>query len=132
MKGILITLAAFTVVSPLVAFGISQMLIALRVGFPFTKFLEKKYGGVQGGEIRKRCCITVFIWLVLLGLVAAGLFWWGNQDVLIGAGIGAAFALVLSINGTKPGPSTIGDYFNAYGRFISEETVQKIQESQVS
>lgn len=126
MKGILISLAAFTVTGPLAAFGLSQLLIALRVGFPFTKFLETKYGGVQGGEIRKRCCATVFIWLVILGLVTAGLFWWGNTDVLIGAGIGAAFALFHAWRGTAPGASTVDDYFHAYARFINEETIKLI------
>lgn len=107
-------------------FGFSQIFISLRVSLPFTKYLELKYGGIDAHAIRSRAWCTVALWLVILGGIAAGLFFWNDRDVLIGAGIGAALAILATFAKSKPGPNTIPEYFQAYGRMISEETMKKI------
>lgn len=109
-------------------FGFSQIFISLRVSLPFTKYLDLKYGGIDAWAIRSKVWGTVALWLVILGGIAAGLFFWNDRDILIGAGIGAALAILATFAKSKPGPNTIPEYFQAYGRMISEETMTKIGE----
>lgn len=116
---------SFFVVEFLAILGLSQIFVAFRTAFPFTKYLEAKYGGIDAKTIRKRASITVIIWLVIICGIACGLVFWGDRMVMAGAGCAFVLALLLSWPKSKPGPQPIEDYFNAYRSLISDETMQQ-------
>lgn len=116
--------AAWTVAGMLVGFGGSMILLCLRVALPLTGFIEKNYGGIDARAVRGRVTVTILIWIVLLGGVAAGLFIWGDKMVLIGAGIGAAIQLFVAFSKSGPTPQNISDYYRAYGQYIQPETLE--------
>ena len=117
--------AEFLIAEFVSVLGLSQIFVALRTAFPFTKYLEAKYGGIDAKTIRKRAGITVAIWLVILCGIACGLVLWGDRMVMAGAGCAFVLALLLSWPKSKPGPQPIEDYFNAYRSLISDETMQQ-------
>jgi len=117
----LLVFAMIAVGFMLYAFGFMQVLISLFCTIPTTKAFNTGDYFIDTKGIYKQCAKTIVVWLIIIGIVVALVFMFGNGWAIYGFLFGIAVGFFSSLGKWGRTPSNLLDYLTAFRRYYPEK-----------